>query len=123
MLLVQTQGRNIRTYAGYLVQRAVYYGTTKVDFVRSGEGRFKTLSVDKGLLRETESVQDQIRALLKCDVSIAALQIFGMPANWVAVVLVSRTGERDYSDSVSSADYGPACTLPCHERRHHQCPR
>jgi hypothetical protein len=28
----------------------------------------KTLSIDKGLLRETESVQEQIRALLRCDV-------------------------------------------------------
>jgi hypothetical protein len=66
---VQTQGRNIRTYAEYLVQRATSYGATKTDYVRAGEGRLKKLSVDKGLLRETESIQEQIRALLRCDVS------------------------------------------------------
>ncbi|KAF1810447.1 ANTH-domain-containing protein [Eremomyces bilateralis CBS 781.70] len=63
----QTQGRNIRTYAEYLLQRAVSYSATKVDYVRGGEGRLKRLTVEKGLLRETESVQDQIRALLRCD--------------------------------------------------------
>jgi hypothetical protein len=65
----QTQGRNIRTYADYLAQRSASYGGTKVDYVRSGEGRLKGLSVERGLLRETESVQDQLRALFKCDVS------------------------------------------------------
>ncbi|TID22732.1 ANTH-domain-containing protein [Venturia nashicola] len=64
---VQVQGKNIISYAEYLVSRATAYGATKVDYVRAGEGRLKKLSVDKGLLRETESVQDQIRALLKCD--------------------------------------------------------
>jgi hypothetical protein len=68
-LTVQVQGKNIIAYAEYLVQRAIAYGATKVDYVRAGEGRLKKLTVDKGLLRETESVQDQIRALLKCDVS------------------------------------------------------
>ncbi|KAF1938620.1 ANTH-domain-containing protein [Clathrospora elynae] len=63
---VQTQGHNIRTYAEYLLRRAIEYGVTKVDYVRGGEGRLKRLSVDKGLLREAESVQDQIRSLLKC---------------------------------------------------------
>lgn len=29
----------------------------------------KTLSIEKGLLRETGSIQDQIKALVKCDVS------------------------------------------------------
>lgn len=63
---VQTQGHNIRMYSEYLLRRAIEYGATKVDYVRGGEGRLKRLSVDKGLLREAESVQDQIRALLKC---------------------------------------------------------
>lgn len=63
---VQTQGHNIRTYSEYLLRRAIEYGATKVDYVRGGEGRLKRLSIDKGLLREAESVQDQIRALLKC---------------------------------------------------------
>jgi phosphatidylinositol-binding clathrin assembly protein len=32
------------------------------------ESRLEKLSVDKGLLRETEAVQHQLTALLKCDV-------------------------------------------------------
>jgi phosphatidylinositol-binding clathrin assembly protein len=67
---VQTQGRNIKAYSEYLLTRALAYGNTKVDYVRGGEGRLKRLSVDKGLLRETESVQEQINALLKCDVRL-----------------------------------------------------
>ncbi|KAH8693328.1 ENTH domain-containing protein [Phaeosphaeriaceae sp. PMI808] len=63
---VQTQGHNIRTYSEYLLRRAVEYGSTKVDYVRGGEGRLKRLTVDKGLLREAESVQEQIRYLLQC---------------------------------------------------------
>ncbi|KAK4978462.1 hypothetical protein LTR66_010569, partial [Elasticomyces elasticus] len=64
---VQTQGQNIRRYSDYLRQRAISYAQTKTDHVRSGEGRMKGLSVDKGLLRETENVQGQIKALVKCD--------------------------------------------------------
>ena len=64
---VQTQGQNIRRYSEYLLARAVAYGHTKCDFVRSGDGRLRKMTVDKGLLRETEIVQDQVRALLKCD--------------------------------------------------------
>jgi hypothetical protein len=80
-IIVQVQGKNIIAYAEYLVQRATAYGSTKVDYVRAGEGRLKKLTVDKGLLRETESVQDQIRALLKCDVGTYVENIalgFGM---------------------------------------------
>ncbi|KJX99782.1 ENTH domain-containing protein [Zymoseptoria brevis] len=64
---VQTQGQNIRVYSEYLLSRAMGFERTKCDHVRSGEGRMKRLSVDKGLLRETEAVQDQIKALVKCD--------------------------------------------------------
>jgi hypothetical protein len=39
-----------------------------MDYVRGGEGRLKKLNVEKGLLREAESVQEQIRYLLKCQV-------------------------------------------------------
>ena len=67
-LLVQSQGHNIINYAEYLVTRAKEYGSTRVDYVRGGEGRFKRLNIEKGLLRETESVQEQIRALLRCEV-------------------------------------------------------
>lgn len=64
---VQTQGRNIRCYAKYLTERARAYAKTKHDFVGGSPGRLKKLSVDKGLLRETEILQDQIAALLQCD--------------------------------------------------------
>ncbi|KAK2749888.1 hypothetical protein FQN57_005305 [Myotisia sp. PD_48] len=40
---------------------------TKTDYVRGGQGKLKALSVSKGLLRETEVVQKQIKALLQCD--------------------------------------------------------
>ncbi|KAF2876894.1 ANTH domain-containing protein [Massariosphaeria phaeospora] len=63
---VQTQGHNIRTYAEYLLRRAIEFGTTKIDYVRGGEGRLKKLNIDRGLLREAESVQEQIKYLLKC---------------------------------------------------------
>lgn len=44
-----------------------YHGT-RTDYVKVGAGKLKTLIVDKGLLRETEIVQQQISALVKCDV-------------------------------------------------------
>ncbi|RFU27115.1 hypothetical protein B7463_g9225, partial [Scytalidium lignicola] len=64
----QTQGRNIRHYSNYLTERARAYRETRFDWVRGAEHRLEKLSVDKGLLRETETVQHQITALLKCDV-------------------------------------------------------
>jgi hypothetical protein len=64
---VQTQGLNIRRYSEYLLSRAQAFASSHCDYVRSGEGRMKRLTVDKGLLRETELIQDQIRALVKCD--------------------------------------------------------
>ncbi|OLN86822.1 ENTH domain-containing protein C19F8.03c [Colletotrichum chlorophyti] len=64
----QTQGRNIRHYANYLSARAKAYRETKCDWVRTKESRLEKLTVDKGLLRETEILQTQITALLKCDV-------------------------------------------------------
>ncbi|KAJ5590462.1 hypothetical protein N7450_004434 [Penicillium hetheringtonii] len=63
----QSQGRNIRRYAEYLITRARAFEATQTDYVRSGSGRLKRLSVEKGLLRETEYVQKQIRALLRAD--------------------------------------------------------
>ncbi|KAJ9661342.1 hypothetical protein H2201_006534 [Coniosporium apollinis] len=63
----ETQGGNIRAYSQYLTKRAIAYASAKVDYVRGGEGRLKRLTIDKGLLRETESVQEQINALLKCE--------------------------------------------------------
>lgn len=64
---VQTQGQNIRRYSEYLLARAVAFASAKRDYVRAGDGHMRNLTVDKGLLRETELVQDQVRALLKCD--------------------------------------------------------
>jgi phosphatidylinositol-binding clathrin assembly protein len=64
----QIQGRNIRHYAAYLAERTRAFKDTKVDWVRAQETRLEKLSVDKGLLRETEVVQSQLTALLKCDV-------------------------------------------------------
>jgi len=70
-LKAQTQGRNIRHYSNYLAERARAYRDTKCDWVRGKESRLEKLSVDKGLLRETEVVQHQLTALLKCDVRSA----------------------------------------------------
>ncbi|TDZ68152.1 ENTH domain-containing protein [Colletotrichum trifolii] len=64
----QTQGRNIRHYANYLSARSKAFRETKCDWVRTKESRLEKLTVDKGLLRETEILQHQITALLKCDV-------------------------------------------------------
>ncbi|KAI1132740.1 ANTH-domain-containing protein [Nemania abortiva] len=64
----QIQGRNIRHYASYLAERVRAFKDTKIDWVRAKETRLESLSVEKGLLRETEAVQRQLTALLKCDV-------------------------------------------------------
>ena len=64
---VQTQGIGIRTYFEYLLERVKAYQDTKTDYVRSGAGKMRGLTVDKGLLRQTEVVQAQIKALLMCD--------------------------------------------------------
>ncbi|OJJ46935.1 hypothetical protein ASPZODRAFT_131847 [Penicilliopsis zonata CBS 506.65] len=64
---VQSQGHNIRRYSDYLISRSRAFAETQTDYVRSGQGRLKRLTVDKGLLRETEIVQKQIKALLRCD--------------------------------------------------------
>lgn len=93
ILIAQSQGHNIRRYAEYLIARAKAFDATKTDYVRSGPGRLKRLSVDKGLLRETEIVQKQIRALLRCDVSIIA----SIDVRWLTdcTALDGRARERD----------------------------
>lgn len=70
----QTQGRNIRHYANYLSERARAFRDTKIDWVRGKENRLEKLSVEKGLLRETEAIQNQLRALLDCDVGGPLIQ-------------------------------------------------
>ncbi|RLV85763.1 hypothetical protein JA9_002036 [Meyerozyma sp. JA9] len=61
-------------YAKYLQVRVKQFDFTGIDYVRDERsnnstsqtgGRLRSLSVEKGLLRETESVQKQIDALLK----------------------------------------------------------
>lgn len=64
---VQTQGHNIRRYSEYLLARAQAFEAAKCDFVANGQEHVKRLSVDKGLLRETEIIQVQVRALVKCN--------------------------------------------------------
>lgn len=65
------QGQNIQAYGQYLTTRIKAFASVKTDYVRTksdsaGQGRLRKLSVDKGLLRETESVQKVISPLLKC---------------------------------------------------------
>ncbi|EFY90029.1 ENTH domain containing protein [Metarhizium acridum CQMa 102] len=50
------------------VKRARAFRDTKIDWVRENDSRLEKLAVDKGLLRETEIVQNQLLALVKCDV-------------------------------------------------------
>lgn len=73
--IVQTQGRNIRHYATYLSERSRCFARTRQDPVVKGSSRMKGLTVDKGLLMETETIQEQIKALLKCDVGRRSLCI------------------------------------------------
>lgn len=75
--LVQTQGRNILTYSKYLLERARVFSQTRVDHVGRGTGRLKQLSIDKGLLMETEGVQREVDAILKCDVSLTMASVYG----------------------------------------------
>ncbi|RMZ92643.1 hypothetical protein DV736_g103, partial [Chaetothyriales sp. CBS 134916] len=56
---MQTQGINIRRYSEYLLERVKAYHDCRTDFVQSGIGKMKALSVERGLLRQTESVQEQ----------------------------------------------------------------
>ncbi|EXJ95857.1 hypothetical protein A1O1_00982 [Capronia coronata CBS 617.96] len=65
--MYMTQGANIRRYYEYLLERVKAYRDTKTDYVRSGVGKMRQLTVDKGLLRQTEIVQDQIEALVRCE--------------------------------------------------------
>ncbi|KAK9462039.1 ANTH domain-containing protein [Lipomyces oligophaga] len=74
----------ISSYSKYLQERVKQYASIKRDFVRtngSAEGRLRKLSVEKGLLRETESVQSQLRALLRAkfepenDISLTAFRL------------------------------------------------
>lgn len=64
------QAVGLLRYSRYLAVRSAQFKETKVDYVRyktrQGHGRLYGLTVDKGLLRESESVIIQLEALLKC---------------------------------------------------------
>ncbi|KAI5965541.1 uncharacterized protein KGF55_000903 [Candida pseudojiufengensis] len=66
--------RHIIKYAKYLSTRVKQFDATGIDYVRDERsnnsttqqgGRLRSLSIEKGLLRETDSVQKQIDSLLK----------------------------------------------------------
>lgn len=64
------QSMGLPRYAKYLQVRVVEYKKTGIDYVRfqsSNGSRLKNLTIDKGLLRECESVLHQLDALLKCN--------------------------------------------------------
>ncbi|KAK9365950.1 ANTH domain-containing protein [Lipomyces kononenkoae] len=82
-------GDIIVRYSKYLQDRVRQFASTKTDYVRHKkdnptQGRLRNLSVEKGLLREVESVQSQIRYLLRCkflpsdvsdDISLTAFRL------------------------------------------------
>ena len=124
---VQTQGQNIRLYSDYLIARAQGYADTKVDYVRSGIGRMKHLKISKGLLRETESVQDQIKALVKCDVRIHTC-LHALPFSPFVHTLTfpasgNRKRKRDIPDRLPPSHKGPHGPLRRHERGRHERPQ
>ncbi|KAK9464910.1 ANTH domain-containing protein [Lipomyces arxii] len=64
-------GDTIQRYSRYLQERVKQYHSLKMDYVRHKKdypdrGRLRDLSVDKGLLREVEGVQSQLKHLLRC---------------------------------------------------------
>jgi len=65
-------GKQLLRYSKYLAVRSKQYGNVAIDYVRDEQvnkkegGRLRNLSIDKGLLREVESVEKQIRALVNC---------------------------------------------------------
>ena len=89
-----------------------------MDYVRAGEGRLKRLNIEKGLLRETESVQDQIKFLLRCEVCATAYFRIGLLT--VCAAFSGRARKRNHTDCLPSADNGLARALSRHERGHNQ---
>lgn len=65
--------------------------------MRDGSGRLARLSIDKGLLRETEAVQDQIMALLKCDVRTA---VYKAMETWTLMMIQFLSEDTDNEISV-----------------------
>jgi len=119
----QQQGRNIRHYSQYLLERARSFREVKVDYVRDGEGRLKRQSVEKGLLREVESVQAQIGALLKCDVGDLLSNCLGKETLTLGTDPFRRNRERNNPHGFQTSCHRPARPLSCNERGRYQYPR
>ncbi|KAI9315249.1 ANTH domain-containing protein [Dichotomocladium elegans] len=69
------QVQNIRIYQEYLTHRSEAYSRLKVDLIKAQtgqqkEGRLRHLPVAKGLLRETQVLQDQIDSILSTTLHI-----------------------------------------------------
>ncbi|EEB06698.1 ENTH/VHS domain-containing protein [Schizosaccharomyces japonicus yFS275] len=65
-----TQGENIHNYSQYLQERVKQYSRLSCDYARQGDGpkaKLKGLTVERGLLRNVEGIQAQLRRLLKCE--------------------------------------------------------
>ncbi len=60
-----SDARSLYRYSNYLQERVKQFSATKVDYVRQSN-RLRNLTIERGLLREVESVIKQIGALLKC---------------------------------------------------------
>lgn len=84
------------------MERVRAYRDTKTDYVKSGTGKMRRLTVEKGLLRQTEIVQDQIQALLRCDVSLLPRMATILLTQ--EAVEQSRPRQRNYIDSLSATD-------------------
>ena len=74
-LEIVDQGHNIHQYGLYLDERVVAFRDLEFDHARytpskESQRRLRSLSIEKGLLREVECVQSEIRMLLKCKVSL-----------------------------------------------------
>ena len=111
---VQIQGGNIRQYHSYLLFRAKAFGDTRIDWVREGKGRLKRQTIDKGLLRETEIVQKQIAALLKCEVESMSILSAGV-ADYYCTAFLYGLGKRDHTDRLPTADHGSTNSVSCYE--------
>lgn len=83
-----------------------------------------TVSVEKGLLRETEAIQNQLTALLKCDVR-GPLRFSGESlflANF-KLGYGQRAGERNNNHGLQAVGSGSSSTVPGAQPSAHQHPR
>ncbi|KAI9252379.1 ANTH domain-containing protein [Phascolomyces articulosus] len=68
------QMENIRLYKGYLTHKVQIYGETRIDQAKNAgqhkAGRLRHLSVNDGLLKETEVLQKQITSIMSFNLNI-----------------------------------------------------